>query len=126
MRFEITPASKTEPGQRTYEAPTRYHLIKILLSEWMDGDRDLTGICDYLADQFEIHVEEQTSREYLEERIAQPVRLSVALDPNNADAFFAAVKESVTVKNVTPSTPPDATSTVLNEDEPQTICPDLQ
>jgi hypothetical protein len=96
------------------------------MTEWMDGDRDLTGICDYLSDQFEIHVEEETQRTYLEERIAQPVRLSVALDPNNAIAFFFAVREAVTVKNVTPPAAGYAITTVLNEDDPQPICPDLQ
>jgi hypothetical protein len=126
MRFEVTPASKTDTGSRVYDAPTRYHLINLLLSEWMEGSRDLTGICDYLSDEFEIYVEEQNSCEYLEERIAQPVRLSVALDPNNADAFFTAVKGSVTVKNLTSVVAGGASLAGFNEEYPYLTCPDLQ
>jgi hypothetical protein len=126
MRFEVTPANKTDLGSRVYDVHTRYHLIKLLLSEWMDGQRNLDGVCDYLTDEFGIWLDEEiTSRTVIEERIAQPVLLSVALDPANADAFFAAVKESVVVKNVTIVAPPAAAIVGSNEDYPHPICPDL-
>ena len=101
----MSPSSIHNEDSRLYDVRTRYHLIKALLQEWMHGSRELYGVCQYLTDlglsldHTDDDIDADTALVVMEE-LADTVKLSIALDPHNADVFLAAVADSVRVREL--------------------------
>ena len=103
--FNVSPSSIHNATSRLYDVRSRYHLIKALLQEWACGSRELYGVCQYLTDLglapelSDDDIDADTALVVLE-GLADIVKLSVALDPHNADVFLAAVADSVVVREL--------------------------
>ena len=101
--FQVTD---TTTGQsRIYDVRTPYHLTKALLEEWVNGARELYGVCQYLEalglsiDYCDDDLDTETPHHILEE-LALTAQISLGLDQSHVDAFLRAITASLHVEEL--------------------------